>query len=199
LEYVRLGEILKRRLFLVLTALILAMTAGGLVCLVSPARYQAKAVLILDRTGPESGVFQPDYNSLMMYRQLARTYSELAASEPVLRKLSAALDQKLSPGELGRMVKVRKVKDLELLEVLVADTSPDRAAYIANKLAEILRQEERDTWKMSNLRLIAPAVPDRRPVGPDLPLAVFTAGLAGLFISVILAAAVDYRTGREES
>jgi len=181
----------------VLVTVVLAMTAGGTVYMVLPLKYQARAILRLGQ--PESvivdgaGTSHMDYNSLMMYRQLARTYSELATSEPVLQKLSAQVDQSLTPDDLKQMITVRKVKDLELLEILVLDTSPHRAAYLANRLAVILQQEERDVWKMNNLQLIVPASVVQRPVGPGVLLSIFTAGLAGLLISTLLVAAVEYQ------
>jgi len=196
LNYTIFFTLLKKRFFLVLVTVVLAATAGGAVCMVLPVKYQARAVLRLGQ--PESGsvngaASRMDYNSLMMYRQLARTYSELATSRPVLQKLSAQVDQGLKPDDLRQMVTVRKVKDLELLEILVLDTSPYRAAYIANSLAVILQQEERDVWKMNNLQLIASASAEQHSVGPGIFLGMLTAGLAGLFISVLLVAAVEYQ------
>lgn len=189
----RLYELVKRRQALVLMAVILAAVVSGVAGLVSPVKYQAKAVLWLSRNEPDSGAPGLDYNSLMMYRQLARTYGELATSGPVLQKLSKEVKESLSPAELGKMVSVRKVKDLELLEIVVTDTSPERAAFLANKLASLLQQEEQAVWKMNNLRLIAPAVPDGRPAGPNLALMMATAALAGLFASVLLVAALEYQ------
>ncbi len=198
MDYIRLFELLKKRLFLVLTIIILAVVASGATCMVLPVKYQAKAVLRLDQLDPGTGVSHLDYNSLMMYRQLARTYGELATSESVLQKLSGQVNHDLDAGDLRQMVKVSKVKDLELLEILVLDTSPVRAAYIANSLAELMQQEEKNVWKMNNLRLITPALSDGRPVGPNVFLSMFIAGLAGLLVSVVLLAVMEYPSGRGE-
>jgi len=195
-DYTSLPALIKKRLFLVLVTIIIAVTAGGALCMVLPAKYQANVVLRLSQ--PESssaggnGAFRMDYNSLMMYRQLARTYCELAVSEQVLQKLSERVDHNLSSGDLRRMVTVRKVKDLELLEILVKDTDPYRAAFIAGRLAALLQQEEREVWKMNNLQVIIPAFPDERPVGPNIFISMLAAGLAGMLISFILAAAMEY-------
>lgn len=196
MENIRLFELLKKRLFLVLTIIILAVVAAGATCMFLPVKYQAKAVLRLDRLDPGTGVSHLDYNSLMMYRQLARTYGELATSETVLQKLSGQVNYDLDAEDLRQMVKVSKVKDLELLEILVLDTSPVRAAYIANSLAELMQQEEKDVWKMNNLRLITPALSDGRPVSPNVFLSMLIAGLAGLLVSVVLLTIMEYPSGR---
>jgi len=195
-NYNGISALIKKRLFLVLATIIIAVTCGGAVCMVLPAKYQANTVLRLSQ--PENGssggtgTFRMDYNSLMMYRQLARTYCELAVSEPVLRKLSERIGQNLSSGDLRRMVAVRKVKDLELLEILVKDNDPYRAALIAGRLAALLQQEEREVWKMNNLQVIIPASPDGRQLGPNVFVSMLAAGLAGMLMAFIMAVAMEY-------
>lgn len=203
MDYSRLVELLKKRLFPVLIMVLLAAFAAGMASLASPVKYQARAVLWLSRPDPGTGgATALDYNSLMMYRQLTRTYGELATSEAVLQKLSGYLNNTPGPDELRRMVSVRRVKDLELLEITVIDVSPERAAYIANRLAALLQQEEKMVWAMSNLRLINPAQPNDRPAGHNILLNMVTAGLAGLFLSFLLIAALEYfseKRGRSPS
>lgn len=188
-----LSELVRRRLALVLVAVIMAAIASGAVALMSPVKYQARAVLWLSHGKQETGSSGLDYNSLMMYRQLARSYGELATSSPILEKLSMQVKNSPGASELRKMVSIRKVKDLEMLEVVVTDTNPERAAYLANSLAVLLQQEEKDVWKMNNLRLIAPAVADGRPSGPNLVMIMSAAALAGLFGSLLILAILDYR------
>lgn len=199
MDLIRLLELLEKRLFFILVTIILAVIFSALTRMVLPERYRAKAVLWISRTDPETGLSQIDYNSLMMYRQLARTYGELATSGPVLQKLSGLLNGSLSSDSLKDMVTIRKVKDLELLEIIVLDTSQFRAAEIANTLAAILLQEEQEVWKMNNLQLITPALPEARPAGPGIALCMAVGALAGLFISVFLVVVMEYPLRREGS
>ncbi|MCG8400224.1 MAG: Wzz/FepE/Etk N-terminal domain-containing protein [Firmicutes bacterium] len=193
MDYARLLAVINARLFLVLATVMLAVLAAGATGLVMPVKYQARAVLMIkpddNMTGGAPGM---DYNSLMMYRQLARTYSELATSQPVLRELADHLNHHPGLGELEHMVKVRKVKDLELLEIVVTDTTPRRAAHIANSFADILQQQERENWRMNNLQMITPALPPGNPAGPNIILAMLVAGMAGLFAAVLIVLIADY-------
>jgi len=196
LDKINFPTLIKERLFLVLATIIVALTAGGLVCVILPAEYQAKTILRLSQpendSAGDAGAGRMDYNSLMMYRQLARTYCELAESEQVLQKLSERVEGELSTGNLRRMVAVRKVKDLELLEIRVRDTDPYRAAFIAGSLAALLQQEEKEAWRMNNLRVMIPASPDERCVGPNIFTGMLAAGLAGMLVSFMLVAVMGY-------
>ena len=192
MDYARLLAVINTRLFLVLATVMLAVLAAGATGLLIPAKYQARAVLMIKPNDNMNGAPGMDYNSLMMYRQLARTYSELAASQPVLRELAARLNHNPGPEELERMIRVRKVKDLELLEIVVADTNPGRAAHIANSLAGILQQQERENWHMNNLQIITRALPPGNPTGPNIILVMLAAGMAGLFAAVLIVLIADY-------
>ncbi len=196
MEYGSLMEVINKRLFFVLVTVMLAVLGAGVTCMLTPVKYQARAVMMLNQYDPATGALNMDYNSLMMYRQLARTYSELATSKPVLEKLAVELDGELTAEKLGQMVKVHKVKDLELLEIVVQDTNPARAAHIANSLSHILQQHEIQVWKMNNLRLMTPALPATKPTGPNSLLAVIASAAAGLAISVLLVLVVEYRVSK---
>ena len=191
MDLIQLKEIVVRGFFFILVTVMLAVTVTGVIGLAMPDQYQAKAVLRLGRSDLPTGVNQLDYNSLMMYRQLARTYGEWAVSQPILQKLAGENKNALDTMELREMVQVRKVKDLELLEIVVTDSIPERAAYLANSLAFILQQEEKKAWNMNSLQVIVPALPDSNPAGPNLLFYMVTAGLAGLILSVFLLAIVE--------
>jgi len=186
-------EAINKRLFFVLVTIMLAVLGAGATCMITPVKYQARAVMMLNQYDSATGELSMDYNSLMMYRQLARTYSELATSKPVLEKLAVELGGELTAEKLGQMVEVHKVKDLELLEIVVQDTNPARAAHTANSLSYVLQQHEIKEWKMNNLRLMTPALPDGKPAGPNILLAVIASAAAGLAISVLVVLLVDYR------
>lgn len=186
-------EAISKRLFFILLTVMLAVLGAGVTCMLTPVKYQARAVMMLSRYDSATGEPGMDYNSLMMYRQLARTYSELATSKPVLEKLAGELGGEPAAEKLGQMVKVRKVKDLELLEIVVEDINPARAAHIANSLFRILQQHEMQEWKMNNLQQAIPALPDGKPAGPNVILAVITAALAGLAVSVLVVLVADCR------
>jgi len=102
--------------------------------------YSASVTLLVNQA-PRSGL--TDYSSILTSQQLAKTYSELLHKRPVLE---AAIEKLYGPGgagpvpdpaELARAVSVDLIRDTQLIVLNVENTSPERAAALANTIAEV--------------------------------------------------------------
>lgn len=181
--------VLKKKMGLILLLPLAAMVVAGIFSFAATPVYEARAILLLTRTGGQGNGGGLDYNTLMMFRQLARTYGELAKSSKVIEKLAAQINNELSPNDLRKMITVRKVKDLELIQIGVRDRIPGRAVFLANKLAVLLLEEEAELWQTNNLRVVSPAFLPAEPVWPDIWRNVLLAGFTGLALSILGVAA----------
>ncbi|RJQ29717.1 MAG: hypothetical protein C4589_04470 [Peptococcaceae bacterium] len=177
--------VLKRRMGLILLLPLAAMVAAAVFSFIAAPVYEARATLLLTRTGGQNNGGGLDYNTLMMFRQLARTYGELAESSPVIEKLAEQVNNELSLDDLRKMIVVRKIKDLELIQIGVRDRIPGRAVFLANKLVVLLMEEEVNLWQTNNLRVVSPAFQPSEPVWPNILRNVLLAGFAGLATSVL--------------
>ena len=92
-----------------------------------PDLYQARSAMML---GQAMNNPNPTYNELNMTRELSQTYIQMADRNPVRAETMDALDLTWLP-----QYAVRLVPDTQLIEILVNDTSPERAMVVANELA----------------------------------------------------------------
>lgn len=95
--------------------------------------YSASVTLLINQAPNSTNV--TDYSSLITSERLARTYAQLLRTPKVLEQVARELDLPGTPG-----VQVSLVNDTQLLNVSVEDTDPDRAAAVANKVAEVFSQ-----------------------------------------------------------
>jgi len=131
-------------------ALILGVTFGAaglalILSLVTPPVYEASAALVVGQSQP-TGV--PDYNTVLLNEQLARTYSQLLKDRPVLRQTAQQLNLKTDDATLARLgsaISVEAVKDTQLIRVRVRNAKPDVAANVANSLLEAFIQHHQAT------------------------------------------------------
>jgi len=131
-------------------ALILGVTLGaaGIALVVSQATapvYEASAALVV---GQSQATSVPDYNTVLLNEQLARTYSQLLKAKPVLRQAAQQLNLKSDDAALERLsgaVSVETVKDTQLIRVRVRSSKPDLAANIANTLLQVFIQQHQTT------------------------------------------------------
>jgi polysaccharide biosynthesis transport protein len=116
--------------WLLLTAGIIAAVSSYLVTRQQPPVYQARSSLIIGRA-----VFDPNPTStdLWLSQQLASFYSDLAQREPVRDATMKALGIAWLPQYLAY-----PVPNSAMLDIIVTDTSPERAQVVANELANQL-------------------------------------------------------------
>src|SRR4051812_3189180 len=94
--------------------------------------YEAQAKLFVD----PSGDGQYDYNSILSAQSLTKTYQKLVKNRDVMSAVVTSLGLQTSPDAVAGQVRASADGDTQLLIVSVSDTDPDRAASIANAVAE---------------------------------------------------------------
>lgn len=175
-------EILKKRLVLLIIIPITAIFAAATVSLTMVPVYRASATIMV--TAPSAGGAVSDYNSLILNRQLVKTYCELAVGQDSLQEVAGQLG--ISPGELAKKIIVSPVKDLELLRISVKDQNPERAAFIANNMVEVLRKKTRFLYQSDNIRVVSFAQIPVKQEQPDILVNTIAAGMAGLIVTMII-------------
>lgn len=126
---------LRRWLWLLVAAAIIAGTAGFLMSTRQAPMYESSTRVIV---GPSIDSPNPSLNELRTAGQLMQTYAKLAATRPLLDTLITELDLTISPEVLMENVNIVADQETQILTVIVRDTDPNRAAEIANGIADRL-------------------------------------------------------------
>ncbi len=103
-----------------------------------PPVYAARVTLMVGTsiTNPS-----PDPQEIGLSRTLAQIYGEMARRRPILEQTLKRLNLALSPDALARAVETRVIFNASLLEIYVYDFDPERAAALANALAQTLIEQ----------------------------------------------------------
>ncbi len=161
--------------------------------------YRAEALLLVNQAQNPSTV---TYQDILGSQQLTKTYSELVTSNLNLSDAARKLnDPTLSLPELRAKVSASAETGTQLVRVSAEDPSPQRAAMIANSVAQTFvsyvekAQLAGRTTPTSNLNTVfvaetadAPA----SPVRPNRTLNVALGVLLGLLVVVSAIALVEY-------
>ncbi len=127
--------IIRTWLPLLVASVILAAVAAFAVSSLLPKVYEAKATLIVGQSLSSSN---PDYNQLLVSQRLSATYAAVATKRPLLQSVITQLNLGMSPEELAKSVRADVPTESTLLGITAQDADPDRAAAIANTLADQL-------------------------------------------------------------
>ena len=94
--------------------------------------YQARALAMIN-VAPSS----QEYMSIYYGQQLAESYAQIMTTGPVREAVAA----RLSLPDMLATVQVSPIENTQLLNVIVTDTNPERAALIANTLVEVFSEQ----------------------------------------------------------
>ncbi|MEW6242824.1 MAG: Wzz/FepE/Etk N-terminal domain-containing protein [Bacillota bacterium] len=185
-EYLR---VLKKRWWVLAMIIVVAVgTSAILSFFVLPPVYSASVTLIV--IGKETPIV--DYTTVMLHRQLVKTYREIAKSRTVMEKVISDLDLDFTVAEFQNKVKVDTVRDTEILKIEAEDTDPRIAVVIVQAVAQAFIDQVRSIMRVENVEIIDPPLEPILPVRPRPKLNLAIAGVLGLMIGVLVVFLLEY-------
>jgi capsular exopolysaccharide synthesis family protein len=129
-QYLR---IVQRWAWLLVLGLVLAGLAGFQISRLQQPVYQASTRALVMRAPQEKS----SDLSYLSDQQLVQTYIQLLNTQPVRDGAAERLGYKISKNQ----IKVQQARDTQIIEVIIEDQDPRRAAAIANVLLEVLIEQ----------------------------------------------------------
>ena len=187
-------EIIKKRLGLIIIITLLATIASGLVSwfLLEPI-YETKSSIIIGKPMEQQGE-KIQYNDVMMYQKLVKTYGEIAKSYTVAEKThqAMALSHPITLQTLRNSITVAPQSDTQMIMIKAESTYPEDAAIMANTLTMKFIEEAQRLYPSENVQIMDEAQIPRNPIKPQKALNVVIAFVMGLMVSVGLAFLLEY-------
>jgi len=131
-DYMR---VLQRRWLLVVAATLLSLSVAVILTLTTKPTYEAATNLFV--TTPAASNVGETYEGNLFSQQRVASYAELVTSEDVLAQTVDALKLDTAPETLAGQITATAVPETVLINITVTDSSPMRAAQIANTVSEI--------------------------------------------------------------
>ena len=194
MEELNLKELLnyyiKKIPIIILTSLLTLLLGYAYIEYIQVPMYHGSTTIILVQNSERSINETMTQNELTVNEKLVKTYGEIITSRTVLEKVIEMLELNIEPSELSEKIKVNSISDTSILEVTVSDENNEKAATIANKLAEVFKDEVTQIYKLENVSIIDKAIIEEEPYNVNLikQLMIYTiigAIIACIFIFII--------------
>ena len=192
-----------RRLFrdlrIVPLAVVIAAVVVFAISSASQKLYTAEAQLVVS-----SGLGTDPANSdVLTAPRIAQTYATLATTRAVLADAIAAAGVQVSPADLLRNVRVSADPSSPFIVIDVTDPQADRAAAIANALADVLIRRATvpataEAPKTEVLISVEEAIVPDQPSAPRVIFNTVLAGATAFVLTLALVATVAYVRGDRE-
>lgn len=183
---------------------VLALIAGGggalLVSLGIDPTYASTAQITVNQVQESSG--GPTYSSVLGNQSLTTTYARLVTSSKNLDRAAASV----TPGVIDEnRVSASAVRDTFLIDIRVTDRDPQRAADVANAVANAFPEYIKDVQlsgvsdgdrQINTVFISEPAEAETTPVSPDIRLNTVLGAFLGLLVAVGGVALFEYLDDR---
>ncbi len=193
MELMEYFTIIKKRILLVILITIGSTVFSGILSyfVITPT-YKSDIAVIIGKIENQTETSQSNYNDVIMYQKLVKTYSEFTKSRRVSEHVIEALKLNIDPNQLQGMVTVAPKGDTEFLSITVKSKDPKEAMVIANQLAKSLKIISTDVKKVDNIQLLDEALLPTSPDNPNPKLNMAIAFFIGLMISLGIAFLIEY-------
>jgi tyrosine-protein kinase len=193
-QYLRLLR--EQWIVVLLLTLFGALGAGAYTITATPV-YQADTQLFVS-TSTQNGDLAEMTQGSTFTQARVKSYAELISSPRVLEPVIRQLSLNTTPDQLAGQVTATSPLDTVLLDVTVTDTSPSRAAAIANSistqfpaLVNALETPDRQLASPVKVSITRAAIPPSTPVSPRRTLNLALGVLVGLGLGIGVAVLRD--------
>ncbi len=193
MELMEYFNIIKKRILLVVLITIGSTVISGILSyfVITPT-YKADISVIIGKVESNPEDSKAEYNDVIMYQKLVKTYSEFAKSRKVSEHVIDTLKLNIEASQLQQMVTVAPKGDTEFLTITVKSKDPKEAMDVANQLAKSLKIISTDVKRMDNVQLLDEAILPTAPDNPNPRLNMAIAFFIGIMFSLGIAFLLEY-------
>lgn len=174
---------LKKKLLVLITAALLggAIAGAWTQFLVTPLYSSTSVLLVLSKDTTLTSLAD-----LQLGAQLAKDYSVLVTSRPVLKEVISRLELDMSWGALKGSISVVNPSDTRLLELTVTNSDPELAKKIVDELSEVASRYVGEQMEVVPPKIIEDGILPASAISPDVVGNMVKGAAAGLALAVLL-------------
>lgn len=195
-EALDLGDflyIIRKRIKLILLIIALSTLSSIILnyCIIKPT-YEAKAMIVVGKINVNlNDKSKSDYDDVMMFQKLIKTYAEIGKSETVLENASAKL-RNISTKELLDNITVTPEEDTQLIEFKAQNHNSKEAYRMLNAVCNSFMQEAKRVYAGQNIQIMDKAEIPKKPIKPKKFFNICITFFLGLVFSLGISFLLEY-------
>ncbi len=173
---------LKKKVWYIIAAFVLFAVAGA--CFTSffmKDEYTAKTRMYVLSRSSDTAISSSDYN---ISNFMIKDYEVLIVGENVTREVINKLNLDMSVSELAGKISVSAIDNTRVLQIVVVDTQPERAAAIANCVREVSSAQIKEIMDVDAVNLVYTAQVPSQKSGPSVSRNTMIAAVLGFILSI---------------
>lgn len=199
---INLGEFLDsviKRKYIVITVVILSAAISAIFSyfVIQPV-YESEVTVIADKKGDSSGQ-TVQYNDVMMYQNLIKTYANIGKSDAVYTEAVKQLNDSISADKLKSSISITPITDTQLLTISAKGKNPEEALGIVTAVSESFIKVANKVFPAGDVRIVDKGRLPEAPKSPQKRLNIVLGLLIGIIISLTIVVLLNYFDSTIES
>ena len=185
--------ILKERLWLIVSITVLAVIIAGIVSFfVIKPTYEANTSIIVGKPQTNDNT-SSQYNDVMMYQNLVKTYSQIAKSDLVAQGALDKLQTTLTLEQIKGSITVAPQTGTQILIISAKSKNPQDAYNVINAISNSFIESSKKVYPTGgDIQVMDRAIVPINPISPNKKLNLAIAFFLGLMISVGIVFLLEY-------
>lgn len=188
-DYLR---VLREQWIVIVSAVIVAVVAGGVIAFIRPPEYTAKLTMYVAAQTGEDTTNSAAFQGAQLSQQRVTSYLELVSSTRVSREVIDRLSLTDTPQAVAKRITASSPPESVLIDVAVTGRSPEQVVAIANTTGDVFAALVADLEQPTvpngmppvAVRVVEPAAVPTAPSSIGLPVILVLGLLAGLAVGV---------------
>lgn len=180
----------KKKMILI-TILVFGIVSAALSFFVIPPTYEVKASVVIGKAAEEKDDNKNNYNDVMMYQKLVKTYAQIANSRTVSENVVAKTG-KLKPEELQKKLSITPQADTQIIDLKIEDKDAQFAHNVLTTVCNEFISQSKKIYPNNTIELLDKPVIPEKPIKPKKLLNIAISLFLGLLISVGIAFIQEY-------
>lgn len=146
-------------------------------------KYASSTTLVLAQSASQEGAGITT-TDITLNSKLISTYSKLVKSTGVVRQVITNLGIDDTEESIKANVSVSAEEDSDIIKITVTNADPEKAADIANEMADVFTEKVKEIYKLDNVYSLDPAEVEEAPANISHTKTIIIFGAIGCILAV---------------
>lgn len=153
--------------------------------------FEVKVSMIVGKGGNEAEQAY-NYNDIIMYQSLIKTYTEIARSWAVAEKTKNKLYGSISAEEVIRSTNIVAQNDTQVLVLKIQGDSPEGTLKLANAYGGSFIEQCQSIFPNGNIKMLDEAKLPQEPISPNKKLIILEVNAIGFMVALLIILYLEY-------
>lgn len=186
--------LLAKRKSIIITITLVAVIISGILSffIMSPV-YESKVTTIVgNKNDPSNSNTNAQYNDVMMYQNLTKTYAAIATSKLVEGKAADKLGNGMTADKLDKLITVTPETSTQIIDITAQGNTPEEALNNVTAISEAFVDNSKSVYSTGEVNIMDKGELPKSQIKPKKLFNIAIAFFLGLMISIGLSFMLEY-------